>query len=83
MSKTIYSKQNIAILKEGMITEQTTGRMLGSKTGWTFVEGTDVGWWAGYLNRRGMIIFSLPRISNSAQFQTLALVNIQTINIYF
>ena len=79
-NKPIVSKQCIAVLKKVLIAEQMAGHKPGSKTGWTRDEENDIGWWVGYRNRRGMNIFSLPGISNCAQFQTLAVVNSKTIN---
>ena len=62
-NKTIFSKRNIAILKKVMITEQTAGHTLRSKTGWTRVEGNDIGWWVGYLESKGNVYFFATRIT--------------------
>ena len=82
-NKPIVSKQSIAVSKKVLIAEQTAGHKPGSATGWTRDEENDIGWWVGYRNRRGMNIFSLPGVSNCAQFQTLAVVNSKTINSEF
>ncbi|MBE9462080.1 penicillin-binding transpeptidase domain-containing protein [Dyadobacter subterraneus] len=62
-NKTIFSKQNIAILKKVMVTEKTTDHTLRSKTGWTRVEGNDIGWWVGYLESKGNVYFFATRIT--------------------
>jgi len=66
--KTPFSEENIAILKEVMITEQTDSHTLRSKTGWTRVEGNDIGWWVGYLESKGNIYFLLLELLNNAQY---------------
>lgn len=62
-NKTIFSKQNIAILKKVMVTEETVDHTFRSKTGWTRVEGNDIGWWVGYLESKGNVYFFATRIT--------------------
>jgi len=62
-NRTPFSKQNIAILKKVMVTEQTADHTLRSKTGWTRVEGNDIGWWVGYLESKGNVYFFATRIT--------------------
>lgn len=61
-NKTIFSKSNVAILKKVMVTEQTAGHTLRSKTGWTRIEENDIGWWVGYLESKGNVYFFATRI---------------------
>jgi beta-lactamase class D len=62
-NKTVFSKKNIAILKKVMITEKTINHTLRSKTGWTRVEGLDIGWWVGYLETKENVYFFATRIT--------------------
>lgn len=57
-----FSKQNMAILKNVMITEKTDNYSIRSKTGWTRVLGNDIGWWVGYVERKDNVYFFATRI---------------------
>jgi beta-lactamase class D len=57
-----FSKQNMAILKNVMITEKTDNYSIRSKTGWTRVSGKDIGWWVGYVERKDNVYFFTTRI---------------------
>jgi beta-lactamase class D len=57
-----FSKRNIAILKEVMVSEQTDQYQLRAKTGWTRVDGKDIGWWVGYVERKDNAYFFATRI---------------------
>ncbi|HYE55417.1 MAG TPA: penicillin-binding transpeptidase domain-containing protein [Chitinophagaceae bacterium] len=61
--KAPFSKRNIETLKRVMITETTTAAVIRSKTGWTRVEGKDIGWWVGYVERKGGAFFFATRIT--------------------
>ncbi|SDG14806.1 beta-lactamase class D [Dyadobacter soli] len=61
--KTPFSKRNVEILKRVMLTEDTADHKLRSKTGWTRVEGTDIGWWVGYVERKDNVWFFATRVS--------------------
>lgn len=61
--KTPFSKRNVDILKRVMLTEETTDYKLRSKTGWTRVAGNDIGWWVGYVERKGNVFFFATRIT--------------------
>lgn len=52
-----FSKRNIEILKRVMITESTPQYTIRSKTGWTRIDGKDIGWWTGYVEREGKAYF--------------------------
>lgn len=60
--KTPFSQRNIAILKRVMITEQTAQYTIRSKTGWTRIDGKDIGWWTGYVEREGKAYFFATRL---------------------
>ncbi len=57
-----FSKRNLAILKNVMITETTRDYILRSKTGWTRIEGNDIGWWVGYVERKKHVYFFATRL---------------------
>jgi len=57
-----FSKRNLDILKKVMITEHTKSFKICSKTGWTRIDGKDIGWWVGYVERRDNTIFFATRI---------------------
>lgn len=57
-----FSKRNIDILKRVMITERTDDYTLRSKTGWTRWEGSDIGWWVGYVTTKTDVFFFATRI---------------------
>ena len=61
--KTPFSKRSVETLKRVMVTESTSTRVIRSKTGWTRVEGRDIGWWVGYIEQRGNVVFFATRIS--------------------
>lgn len=60
--KTPFSKRNLEVLKKVMINEQTTDHTLRAKTGWTRVDGNDIGWWVGYVERKDNVYFFATRI---------------------
>lgn len=57
-----FSKRNLDILKEIMITERNEQYTLRSKTGWTRPNGYDMGWWVGYVQRKDNVYFFATRI---------------------
>ena len=61
--KTPFSKRNIAILKEVMITEKSNNYIIRSKTGWTRADGNDMGWWVGYVERKDNVYFFATRLT--------------------
>jgi len=48
-----------------MIEEQNEEYILRAKTGWTRVEGKDIGWWTGYLEKDDNVIFFATRITKN------------------
>ncbi|RAI97564.1 beta-lactamase class D [Chitinophaga skermanii] len=44
-----FQKKYITLLKEVMISEQNEQFTTRSKTGWTRVDGQNIGWWVGYI----------------------------------
>lgn len=61
-SKLPFTARNMDILKRVMITEEINGHVLRSKTGWTRVNGNDVGWWVGYITQGERKLFFATRI---------------------
>jgi beta-lactamase class D len=57
-----FSKRNLGILKQVMITERRDTYTIRSKTGWTRPDGYDMGWWVGYVQRRENVYFFATRI---------------------
>jgi beta-lactamase class D len=45
-----------------MVSEQTDQYQLRAKTGWTRVDGKDIGWWVGYVERKDNAYFFATRI---------------------
>lgn len=60
--KAPFSQRNTDILKRVMITEQKAQYTIRSKTGWTRIEGKDIGWWTGYVEREGKAYFFATRL---------------------
>ncbi|MDX2070220.1 MAG: penicillin-binding transpeptidase domain-containing protein [Haliscomenobacter sp.] len=58
-----FSKRNLQILKSVMINERKPNYILRAKTGWTRVNGQDIGWWVGYVERKGNLYFFATRIT--------------------
>ncbi|KQS34292.1 penicillin-binding transpeptidase domain-containing protein [Dyadobacter sp. Leaf189] len=61
--KVPFSKRNIDILKKVMVNEQTADYTLRAKTGWTRVDGNDIGWWVGYVERKDNTYFFATRVT--------------------
>ena len=57
-----FSKRNMAIVKRMMINETTHSYVLRAKTGWTRDGGMDIGWWVGYVEKRGSPYFFATRL---------------------
>lgn len=57
-----FSKRNIDIVKNIMVTEQKDNYVIRAKTGWTHYGGKDTGWWVGYSDKEGKIIFFATRL---------------------
>ncbi|MCD2426037.1 penicillin binding protein transpeptidase domain-containing protein [Niabella pedocola] len=60
-----FSKRNLAILKNVMITETNDHYTIRSKTGWTRIAGKNIGWWTGYVTTGGNVYFFATRILNN------------------
>jgi beta-lactamase class D len=60
---TPFSKRNVKILKRVMINEQNADYTLRAKTGWTRVDGNDIGWWVGYVERKDNTYFFATRVT--------------------
>jgi len=60
-----FSKRNIDILKQVMITEETPAETWHTKTGWTRQAGMNTGWWVGYVeNKKGVYVFATKLIQD-------------------
>lgn len=60
-----FSMHNLSILKETMITERTETYTIRSKTGWTRIDGKNIGWWVGYVAREDNLYFFATRLVNN------------------
>ncbi len=61
-NQTPFSKKNIDILKRVMISENSKEETIRSKTGWTRLDGNDMGWWVGYVTSENNVYFFATRI---------------------
>ena len=61
--RTPFSKRNTAILRKVMLTETNSRYKLWAKTGWTRIDGRDIGWWVGYVENRGTTCFFATRLT--------------------
>lgn len=60
-----FSKHNIEIVKNVMISEQTKNYNLRAKTGWTRDKDINTGWWVGYVvNKKGVYFFATRLLQN-------------------
>lgn len=57
-----FSKRNIEIVKNVMITEQTDNSTIRAKTGWTRENNINTGWWIGYLESNNNTYFFATRL---------------------
>jgi beta-lactamase class D len=57
-----FSKPTIEKVKEVMISEKTKTHTYRDKTGWTRKNGTDIGWWVGYVETQDNIYFFATRL---------------------
>ncbi|EHQ30399.1 penicillin-binding transpeptidase domain-containing protein [Mucilaginibacter paludis] len=57
-----FSKRNIAILKNVMVTDTAPDYVIRSKTGWTKTNNEDLGWWVGYVQRKDNVYFFATRL---------------------
>jgi beta-lactamase class D len=60
-----FSARNLEILKRVMVSEQSSKYVIRSKTGWSRLNGKDVGWWVGYVERKENAFFFATRVSKS------------------
>ncbi len=57
-----FSKLTMDKVKEIMISEKTETRIYRDKTGWTRRNGTDIGWWVGYVETADNVYFFATRL---------------------
>lgn len=61
--KSPFSRRNTGILRKVMLTESNSKYQVWSKTGWTRIDGRDIGWWVGYVESAGRTTFFATRLS--------------------
>jgi beta-lactamase class D len=52
-----FSQHNMGIVKEMMIVRDTSGYVLRAKTGWGFQDGSQIGWYVGYLEKESKVYY--------------------------
>lgn len=57
-----FSKPTIEKVKEIMISEKSETQIYRDKTGWTRRNGTDIGWWVGYVETKDNVYFFATRL---------------------
>ena len=57
-----FASRSYATLKELMLAEQTAAYTIRAKTGWTRDGGIDTGWWVGYVEQQGNVLFFATRL---------------------
>jgi len=65
-----FSKRNIEIVKEVMLTEQSEYLTIRSKTGWTRENETNTGWWVGYIENEEGVYFFATRLLQDRKNKT-------------
>lgn len=67
-----FTKENIEIVKEVMVTELRSNYTVRGKTGWTREDKMNIGWWIGYVEKEDEVYLFATRIfqeaENSANF---------------
>jgi beta-lactamase class D len=63
-----FSKTNIGIVKNVMLTEQNEHYTLWAKTGWTRENNTNTGWWVGYLEAEKKVYFFATRLLQDRKY---------------
>lgn len=66
-NKLPFSERSIDILKKVMIHEKNDRYILRAKTGWGWSNGTDSGWWVGYVERSENIFFFATRLTKARE----------------
>lgn len=66
-NKLPFSKINIDILKKVMIHEKNDQYTLRAKTGWGWSNGTDAGWWVGYVEKDENVFFFATRLTKARE----------------
>jgi beta-lactamase class D len=57
-----FSDKTVEKVKEIMVSEKTATSTYRDKTGWTRRNGTDIGWWVGYVETKDNVYFFATRI---------------------
>jgi beta-lactamase class D len=65
-----FSKRNIEIVKQVMISEQNENYTIHAKTGWTREGGINTGWWVGYAETKNGVFFFATRIFQDRKFNS-------------
>ena len=68
LSKLPVSEQTESIVKEILLIETTESHVMRAKTGWSIQNGTNNGWYVGYLEKHDNVYFFAINIEPSLQF---------------
>jgi beta-lactamase class D len=60
-----FSPANFSRVKKIMLIEENDHYKLRGKTGWTFQEGNDIGWFVGYIEKADQVYFFATQIESS------------------
>lgn len=62
-NKLPFSQVNIGKVKHFMVSESTENYTFRDKTGWTRMNGKDIGWWVGYMETKENVFFFATRLT--------------------
>lgn len=57
-----FSKRNMQIVKQVLVSDQNESFTISSKTGWTRENNLNTGWWVGYLESKNNVYFFATRL---------------------
>ncbi|UWY27133.1 penicillin-binding transpeptidase domain-containing protein [Flavobacterium sp. TR2] len=57
-----FSRRNIQIVKNVMLSDEGSDYKVYSKTGWTREKGVNIGWWVGYIEKESRSYFFATRL---------------------
>lgn len=60
-----FTKRNINIIKNIMITSQDNNKIVRSKTGWSTFQGQEVGWYVGYIEKNNNVYFFATNLTSA------------------
>lgn len=65
-----FSKRNLDIVKNVMVTERNSDYVIRSKTGWTRDRGMNTGWWVGFIENQNGTYFFATRLLQDRKFNS-------------